>query len=426
MATHWAPLREPAFRRFLLVRLTADFAVQIQTVAVGWTVYDRTRDPFDLGLVGLSQFLPALVLFLVTGSVADRFRRSRIIGVCLAVEAICAGAFLAFMLTGSIEVWGILLVMACFGTARAFYVPAQQALLPNIVPAGEFAGAVATITGVAKFATIAGPMAGGLLYALAPSAAFAAGVVLLVGASALAVSIRHARPAQASHGLSWSELLAGFRYIGSQKVVFGAVTLDLCAVLLGGATALMPVYARDILDVGPAGLGLLNASPAIGGVAVALYLSFRPIRSRVGHVLFATVALFGLATIVFGVSRALELSIVALIVMGAADMISRQRPPHARPAADARSAARARRRRQRGLHRRIQRDRPVPRRRHGGADRHRAGGRRGRGGDARRGRPLEPPVPATLFRPALRALALSLSSRRCRLCPRRPQRRPVR
>ena len=322
MATHWAPLREPAFRRFLLVRLTADFAVQIQTVAVGWTVYDRTRDPFDLGLVGLSQFLPALVLFLVTGSVADRFRRSRIIGVCLAVEAICAGAFLAFMLTGSIEVWGILLVMACFGTARAFYVPAQQALLPNIVPAGEFAGAVATITGVAKFATIAGPMAGGLLYALAPSAAFAAGVVLLVGASALAVSIRQARPAQASHGLSWSELLAGFRYIGSQKVVFGAVTLDLCAVLLGGATALMPVYARDILDVGPAGLGLLNASPAIGGVAVALYLSFRPIRSRVGHVLFATVALFGLATIVFGVSRALELSIVALIVMGAADMIS--------------------------------------------------------------------------------------------------------
>ena len=322
MATHWAPLREPAFRRFLLVRLTADFAVQIQTVAVGWTVYDRTRDPFDLGLVGLSQFLPALVLFLVTGSVADRFRRSRIIGVCLAVEAICAGAFLAFMLTGSIEVWGILLVMACFGTARAFYVPAQQALLPNIVPAGEFAGAVATITGVAKFATIAGPMAGGLLYALAPSAAFAAGVVLLVGASALAVSIRQARPAQASHGLSWSELLAGFRYIGSQKVVFGAVTLDLCAVLLGGATALMPVYARDILDVGPAGLGLLNASPAIGGVAVALYLSFRPIRSRVGHVLFATVALFGLATIVFGVSRALELSVVALIVMGAADMIS--------------------------------------------------------------------------------------------------------
>lgn len=308
--------------RYWASRLAAGFAVQIQTVAVGWQVYDITRDPFDLGLVGLSQFLPALVLVLITGTVADRYRRRTIMAVCVAAEALCAVTLLAFTMSGAHVAWPIFAILVGFGIARAFYGPAQQSLLPNLVPTEMLGSAIALNTLSWQLASIVGPVAGGLLYGIAPEAAYGTTIALLVISGLLILTVPRPVQRSSTEGGTWETMVAGFKYIWHEKIVLGAISLDLFAVLLGGATALLPVYARDILEVGPWGLGLLRAGPAIGSVVVALYLATNPIRDHAGLLMFIFVGIFGMATMVFGASTAAWLSIAALIVMGGADMIS--------------------------------------------------------------------------------------------------------
>ncbi len=321
-SSRWAAFQNTAFLRYWLSRLASGFAVQVQTVAVGWQVYDITRNPLDLGFVGLSQFAPALLLVLVTGTVADRYRRRTVMAVCLAIEALCASALLAFTIAGSQRVWLIFIILAAFGTARAFYNPAQQSLLPNLVPPAILANAIALSSAGWQLATICGPVAGGLLYDVSPVHAYSTAIGLLIVSGILILLVpRQARrvvPTQAS----WETIVAGFRYIWHEKVVLGAISLDLFAVLLGGATALLPVYARDILHVDASGLGLLRSGQAIGGIAVALYLTTHSIRDHAGLWMFVFVGIFGLFTIIFGLSTLLWLSVAALIVMGAADMVS--------------------------------------------------------------------------------------------------------
>lgn len=314
--------RNPGFAAFILVRLTTALAVQVQTVAVGWQVYDISRDPFDLGLVGLTQFLPALALILVTGAVADRFPRGMVMGAALAVQAASATALLLVALAGPTQVWPIFLVMAIFGTARAFYNPAQLAVIPNIVSRPELASAVGLNSMALKVAMISGPVLGGLLYILSSAAAYAAALALFLAAALLSLRIPRIAVRQQSVEAMERSLVAGFRYLRVNRIVLGAISLDMFAVFMGGVTALLPVFARDILFVGPLGLGLLRACPAIGAIPIAFYLSIRPLRDRAGWMMFAAVAVFGLATIVFGLSTAPWLSALALLVVGAADVLS--------------------------------------------------------------------------------------------------------
>jgi MFS family permease len=319
---HWAALRHRPFLLYWSARLAVTVAAQIQVVAVGWQVYDMTREPFDLGLIGLSQFLPALLLVLVTGIVADRFRRRTIMAICLAGEALCATALLLFTLSGSTAVGLIFLILFAFGIARAFFGPAQQSLLPNIVPPEILASAIALNSMSWQMATIVGPVIGGLLYGIAPELAYGLTVFLTAGAAVLVFFIPRPQQKTTPQPASWATIVAGFDYIWHEKIVLGAISLDLFAVLLGGATALMPVYARDILSVGPWGLGLLRSAPAFGAIAVAILLMVRPIRDHAGLWMFVCVAAFGIFTMVFGLSTITWLSVLALIVMGGADMVS--------------------------------------------------------------------------------------------------------
>ena len=308
--------------KYWVSRLASSFAMQIQTVAVGWQVYDLTRDPLDLGFVGLSQFLPALLLVLVTGAVADRFRRRTIMAVCVAIEALCAVALVVFTEIGISSAVPIFIVLAAFGTARAFYGPAQQSLLPNIVPTRMLSSAIALNSLSWQVATITGPVAGGLLYGIAPEVAYGTAAVLFFLGGILILLVPRPDQRTIREPATFETIVAGFRYIWREKIVLGAISLDLFAVLLGGATALLPVYARDILEVGPWGLGLLRTGPAIGAVTVAIYLTVHPLRDHAGLLMFFFVGVFGVGTVVFGISTAVWLSVLALIVMGGADMVS--------------------------------------------------------------------------------------------------------
>ncbi len=321
-SSRWAAFQNTAFMRYWLSRLAAGFAGQIQIVAVGWQVYDITRNPLDLGFVGLSQFAPALLLVLVTGTVADRFRRRTIIAVCLVVEALCTLALLVFTLVGSQQIWIVFVIIVGFGTARAFYNPAQQSLLPNLVPPEVLGNAIALSSAGWQLATICGPVAGGLLYDLRPELAYGTAIVLLAVAAILILTVPRRGPRLTPQRATWETVVAGFRYVWHEKIVLGAISLDLFAVLLGGATALMPVYARDILHVDASGLGLLRSGQAVGGILVALYLTTHAIRDHAGLWMFLFVGVFGLFTVVFGLSTVLWLSIAALMVMGGADMVS--------------------------------------------------------------------------------------------------------
>ena len=314
--------RNRAFAAYWAARFFTTFSAQIVSVAVGWQIYDLTRDPFDLGLVGVIQFLPALLLVLVTGVVADRFGRRLIMGLAAIVEAFCALALLLLTLRGLTGPLPVFAVLAVFGTARAFFGPASSSLVANLVPPEQFANAVAWNSSAWQTATIVGPVAGGLLYGISPEIAYCAATLFMVLAALLVFSIP--RPVQRGQTdkPSMELLFAGFRYIWGNKVVLGAISLDLFAVLLSGAVALLPVYARDILELGPWGLGMLRAAPGIGAIAVAVWLTGHPIRDHAGMVMFAFVALFGLFTILFGVSTSAGLSIFTLAMLGATDMIS--------------------------------------------------------------------------------------------------------
>lgn len=313
--------RHRNYTLFWIARLCATFAIQIVSVAVGWQVYDLTRDPFDLGLVGLVQFLPAFALVLVTGPAADRFSRRLIMGVCVAVEAAGALALVALTFADEISVVSIFAVLFVFGVARAFFGAASTSIVPNLVPKEALANAITWTSSAWQFASIVGPVAGGLLYGLGGAVAYAVAAALLLLALVLVAAIRVVQPRRAFQA-NWSTLVAGFDYVFREKVVLGAITLDLFAVLLGGAMALMPAVARDVLDVGPWGLGLLRAAPGVGAIAVAALLSIVPIRDHAGRIMFACVGLFGLATVVFGLSTTVWLSVAALAVMGGADMVS--------------------------------------------------------------------------------------------------------
>lgn len=321
-AARLAAFGNPGFTQFWIANLAAAFAVQIQTVAVGWQVYELTRNPLDLGLVGLSQFLPALVLVLVTGAASDRFPRRAIMGLCLLGEAGVAAGLLLFTVAGWADVRIVFALLVALGTARAFYNPARQSIVPNLVPPAHLANAITLNVTAIQFAAVTGPVMGGLLYGIMPELAYgtALGMLVLGAISALLIP----RPAQRTTGggASWETLSAGFRYIWREKIVLGAVSLDLFAVLLGGAVALMPIYAYDILQVGPWGLGLLRAAPAIGAIVVGFWLIARPIRDHAGLIMFAAVMLFGVFTTVFSLSQILILSVVSLAIMGGCDMIS--------------------------------------------------------------------------------------------------------
>lgn len=311
----------PGYRLYWVARFLLVFAIQVLSVSVGWQIYDQTRDPFLLGLVGLVQFLPAPILVLVTGSVADRFNRRIIMASCMAVEAVCALALLTILHQGLTAVWPVYAVLLVFGIARAFMGPAVQSLLANLVPQSALANAIALNSSSFQVATIIGPTAGGLLYGVSSELAYIVSIVFFLSAGVLTLLIP--KPQQrASQPVTTEALFAGFRYIWSQPIVLGALSLDMIAVMLGGAIALLPVFARDILEVGPWGLGALRSSVGVGALLMSLWLINNPVRDHAGLTMFAAVAVYGLAIIVFGMSTLVWLSVLALIIMGAADMVS--------------------------------------------------------------------------------------------------------
>jgi MFS family permease len=318
----YAAFRHGPFTRYWLARFLTTFSTQIVSVAVGWQIYDLTRDPFDLGLVGIIQFAPSLALVLVTGAVADRFGRRLIMGLSASLEAVCAVALVLLTVRGLAGPGPIFAVLALFGFARAFFGPASASLVANLVPEKDFANAVAWNSSAWQTATIVGPVAGGLLYGLSAEIAYGTAVAMMVGAALLIFSIPKPRQHTETDQPTVSSLFEGFRYIWREKVVLGAISLDLFAVLLGGAVALLPVYARDVLDLGPWGLGLLRAAPGMGAILVAVWLTSHPIRDHAGIVMFAFVAVFGVFTAIFGISTVPWLSIAALAGLGAADMVS--------------------------------------------------------------------------------------------------------
>jgi MFS family permease len=310
-----------AFVRFWLARICGSTANQMLMVALAWHMYDITNSAWDLGLVGLFQFVPALLLTLPAGHVVDRFHRGRIFAACMAVQALAAVLLLAAMHTHAATRELILGISVLLGMARAFQMPAQQALTPQLVPAILLQRAVTVSTSAMQAAIICGPALGGLLYTLGPATVYATSTGLLLLAAGLALAVRYQHQTMLV-GASWNSVLAGVAFVWRSKVVLGATTLDLFAVLLGGATALLPIFARDLLQTGPVGLGLLRAAPAVGALAMSLVLVRWPLRRRVGHKLLWAVAVFGLATVVFGLSRNFALSLLALAVTGAADSVS--------------------------------------------------------------------------------------------------------
>ncbi len=298
------------------------FAAQIMVVALGWQVYDITRDPFDLGLIGLSQFAPALALVLVTGLVADKFNRRLIAALCLTLECLVALGLLWFTATGQTDVRLIFGLLIFLGLARAFFNPASDALAPNLLSKEAIPHGISLTSMVWQISTITGPVIGGLLYGVSGSTAYGVAAALLA-LGILGVSLI-GRVTQNNHveETTISTLLAGFKFIWSAPIVLGAISLDLFAVLLGGTYALMPIYARDILHANELGLGLLRGAPGIGAVVMAAWLARHGIKDYAGRWLFLCVAGFGLATLVFGFSTWLPLSIAALALVGAFDMIS--------------------------------------------------------------------------------------------------------
>jgi MFS family permease len=314
--------RHRGFALFWVARFLNTFASEAVSVAVGWQVYDLTHNPFDLGLVGLIQFAPAPLLVLVTGAASDRFNRRAIFAICQVVEAATVAALLGLSLAGALSIGLIFALLLLFGIARAFMGPASQSLLPNLVPAEDLASAIAVSTSAWQFATIVGPVAGGLLYGIGAGAPYAAALAMYLAGATLILQVPRPPQRTSREPTSWTTVVAGVRYVFHERIVLGAISLDLFAVLLGGATALLPAYASDVLHAGPVGLGFLRSAAGVGAIATAIVLAARPIKDNAGRIMFVSVALFGAATLVFGLSRTVWLSVVALAVAGAADMVS--------------------------------------------------------------------------------------------------------
>ena len=314
-----------AYRSFILLwfaRLASVTASQMLMVALGWQMYDLTGSAWDLGLVGLLQFLPALALALPAGQWIDRHHRGRILAGCLAVQVAVALALALGSGGGLVTREWLLALSVVLGALRAVQMPAQQALTPLLVPAADLPRALAFSSAGLQAAIIAGPALGGLIYAAGATATYGVSAALFALAGAFCLAIRYEHQPPPHEPPSWHSLLAGLRFVAAHKVVLGAVSLDLFAVLLGGATALLPMFAKDILHVGPLGLGFLRGAPAVGALMMSIVLTRWPARRRVGPLMLGAVAVYGIATFVFGVSTNFGLSMVALAVTGAADMIS--------------------------------------------------------------------------------------------------------
>lgn len=322
------------FRRFQLARVAAVLGYAAQSVAVAWQVYAITHRAIDLGYTGLAQFLPGLLFLLPAGHLADRFDRRKIIFLCYGIQTLCTTALLAIAWRHIESVYAIYAVLFCLGTARSFAGPANSAILPHLVPEEHFVNAVTWGSTIFQFATIVGPAVGGVLFAL-PLAHWlpatpleGAGIVYAFNLCTLAwamtlIASMQVRVGRMEHrALSFKVVMAGFQYMLRSKILFGAATLDLFAVLLGGAVALTPIFANDILHTGPRGLGLLRSAPAVGSVMMSLFMARHPLRRRAGVILFICVAIFGAATVLFGMSHLFWLSVAALIVVGASDAVS--------------------------------------------------------------------------------------------------------
>jgi MFS family permease len=314
----------PDFSLYQLARFLVVAGLEMQSVAVGWQIYEITKRPLDLGLVGLAQFLPGMLLFLVSGHAADTFNRRKLLIVCCAGFGICSSLLLLIALHGIHDVYPIYIVVVLLGIVRSFNNPVSRAMLAQIVPEEHLPNAVAWNSSFFQGATILGPSLGGLIYAVSkgPAAVFLLSTLAATGAGFAMSRIKLRVKARPREPVSMKTVLAGLRYIREKKIILGSISLDLFAVLLGGAVALLPVFAREILRTGPWGLGLLRASPAIGAGSMALLLAYRPIRSRAGATMLWCVAGFGAFTVLFGISRSLILSMMALFFVGAMDMVS--------------------------------------------------------------------------------------------------------
>jgi MFS family permease len=314
--------RHRPFVLFWFARLSVTASYQMLVVAVGWQLYALTSDPFDLGLIGLIQFIPAMLLFLVVGQVTDRYDRRLVLLSCQVIEAIAAATLLAGALTGSTSRELILGTAFILGVARAFEVTAMQIMVPGLVPLPLVPRAVAGSATANQAATITGPALGGFLYALGPTVVYGVCLALFAAAVVLTLMIRMERVAPAREPLTLATFFAGFAFMHRSPVVFGVISLDLFVVLLGGVTALLPVFARDVFAAGPWALGLLRAAPGIGALAMALALTRWPIERHAGRIMFAAVAGFGLSTLVFALSDDFVIALAALAVLGASDMVS--------------------------------------------------------------------------------------------------------
>jgi MFS family permease len=323
-----SPMRLSRHRSFMLfwcARTSANGAYMMQGVAVGWQIYDLTNDPLDLGLVGLMQFFPLLVLSAVAGQVLDLFDRRLVAAVCQSAKALCALALALGTLQGWLGREAMFAILLLAGTARTFEIPTMHALLPGVVSGALLPRAIAASASAQQTAVICGPSLGGLIYAFGPAAVYVTCAAAFIAAAVLLVLVTVApRPAleEARKPVSLATMLAGFRYVRGQPILLGAISLDLFAVLLGGVTALLPIYARDILHAGPWALGLLRSAPAVGALLMSAVLANRAIGARAGHIMFASVGMFGLASLVFGLSSSLPTSFLALAVYGAADSVS--------------------------------------------------------------------------------------------------------
>jgi MFS family permease len=315
-------LRHRHFSFYLSARIFGTLAVQMQNVAIGWQVYASTHNLFYLGMIGLAQFAPFLLLILPAGHVADQYNRKYIITLCLAMQLVVGLLLLAFTAADLQLVWPVFAVLVLFGSARAFMGPATQAILVNLVPQQDFSKAVALSSSAFHVAVILGPTLGGLLYIYGPTTVYSVGSALLL-VSVILMSMTRA-PAQSAkrEPATWHSVLEGLRFVFSRPIVLGAISLDLFAVLFGGATALLPALAHDVLHVGPTGLGLLRTAPGAGAALCSIALAFMPITRRVGLWMFGGVAVFGLGTIVLGATSTFIVALIALLLMGAGDMIS--------------------------------------------------------------------------------------------------------
>ena len=314
----------PDFVSYTFARFFIVLSLEMLSVAVGWQVYEITHRPLDLGYVGLAQFLPGFALFLFAGHAADLFDRRRLLMWCYAGFALCSALLLLISWRAPHSVHLIYAVLVLLGAVRSFNFPASRAILPQLVPEEHFANAVAWNSSIFQIATIAGPALGGIVYAIfrGPNTVYAIAVSISIFAMAMTMRIRILTAARSQEPVSLRTVFAGFRFIWDKKVILGSISLDMFAVLLGGAVALLPVYAREILHTGPWGLGLLRSAPGVGAAVMAIVVAHRPIRRRAGMAMLLCVAGFGVFTIAFGISHSLILSLIALFLCGASDMVS--------------------------------------------------------------------------------------------------------